>query len=67
MHNWKTNLGGALNGFGLALVAIDPAWSKWGLLIAAAGAAYTGLVARDYNVSSAAMAAKQGQGNERQK
>lgn len=58
MTNWKTNLGGALSSFGLAIVAIDPAWSKYGLLLAALGTAITGLFARDYNVSSAKMAEK---------
>ena len=52
MRNWKTNLGGALSSFGLAVVAIDPAWGKYGLLIAAVGTALTGLFARDYNVST---------------
>lgn len=52
MTNWKTNLGGSVASLGLAISAIDPAWSKWGLLIAALGAAITGLYARDFDKST---------------
>lgn len=52
MKNWKTNLGGAVTSFGLAIVAIDPAWAKAGLVIAAVGALINGLAGRDFNVST---------------
>lgn len=51
-HSWKTTLGGALGGFGLALIAIDPAWLKIGLVISALGQFFNGLFARDNNRSS---------------
>ena len=52
MKSWKTSLGGALTALGLAVVAIDPEWTKMGLLIAAGGAFVNGLFGRDNNVTS---------------
>lgn len=37
MNNWKLRLGAALSTLGLAVAAIDPAYVKTGLLIAAGG------------------------------
>ena len=51
MKNWKTNLGGAVTSFGLAIVAIDPAWAKAGLVIAAVGTVLTGFATSLYGIA----------------
>lgn len=50
MKNWKTTLSGLLGAAGLILTQI-PKTSAWGGILAAIGAALTGLTAKDNNVT----------------
>ena len=52
MKNWRTTLGGAVAGLGLAVSSIFPEYYKIGLLIAAVGTAINGFFGRDGNVTS---------------
>lgn len=52
MKSWKTTLGGSISALGLALVVIDPTWTKIGLVISALGQFFSGMFGRDNNVSS---------------
>lgn len=58
MKSWKTSLGAAVCAFGAAVSLIDPAWTKIGALLTAAGTSLGLLFARDNNVTSEQALAK---------
>jgi hypothetical protein len=50
MTNWLPTVGGLLTAIGMYMLSV-PGWEKWGGLLGAAGAFFTGLVSKQFNVT----------------